>query len=426
MEVLRYGSTGAEVLLLQLALKRGRYYWGELDGIFGTRTLNAVRRFQTARGLAPDGVAGPLTFASLEPWLLGALKVVLRPGDTFFKLARRYGTSTEAVLAANPGLEPTALPVGTEVTVPLGFDLVPCGVPFSSKLTEYAVRGLALRYPFISAGSIGSSVLGKSIASLEMGSGERRVFLSAAYHANEWITTPLALSFIEGYSKAYITGGSIGGIEASALFERARLFAVPLVNPDGVDLVTGALPISSAAYRGAVAIAEDYPGIPFPEGWKANIAGTDINLNFPADWELAREIKFALGFTGPAPRDYVGSSPLSAPEARAVYDHTVNNDFDLVLAYHTQGEVIFWRYKDIEPAGAEDIAERLAEVSGYALENVPDESANAGYRDWFILQYDRPGYTVEAGRGANPLPVEQLAEIKSANFPLIAEALALV
>ena len=44
----------------------------------------------------------------------------------------------------------------------------------------------------------------------------------------------------------------------------------------------------------------------FQVGWKANINGVDLNLQFPAGWENAKEIKYAQGFTKPAPRDFVG------------------------------------------------------------------------------------------------------------------------
>ena len=34
-----------------------------------------------------------------------------------------------------------------------------------------------------------------------------------------------------------------------------------------------------------------------------------------------------------------------------------------------------------------------------------------GFKDWFIETYDRPGFTVEIGKGTNPLPLEQFPEI---------------
>ena len=44
----------------------------------------------------------------------------------------------------------------------------------------------------------------------------------------------------------------------------------------------------------------------FQVGWKANINGVDLNLQFPAGWENAKEIKYAQGFNRPTPRDFVG------------------------------------------------------------------------------------------------------------------------
>ena len=64
------------------------------------------------------------------------------------------------------------------------------------------------------------------------------------------------------------------------------------MNPDGVDLVNGALPPARA--EEAADIARLRPDIPFPAGWKANIRGVDLNLQYPALWETARENITAL------------------------------------------------------------------------------------------------------------------------------------
>ena len=44
-------------------------------------------------------------------------------------------------------------------------------------------------------------------------------------------------------------------------------------------------------------------------------------------WSLSQKIKFAQGFTRPAPRDFVGQGPLTAPEAIAVYNFTLLHNF---------------------------------------------------------------------------------------------------
>jgi g-D-glutamyl-meso-diaminopimelate peptidase len=194
-----------------------------------------------------------------------------------------------------------------------------------------------------------------------------------------------------------------------------------MANPDGVDLVNGAA--GPEVFGKALDIAAAFPSIPFTQGWKANTNGTDPNLNYPAEWEKAREIKFGQGYTKPAPRDYVGEAPLSAPESRALYEFTLKHNFALTVSYHTQGEEIYWKFSGIEPEGAREIAENMAAVSGYSIADVPYESGFAGYKDWFIQETKKPGFTIEAGRGVNPLPLSQYDRIRQDNFPLMAAAM---
>ena len=100
-------------------------------------------------------------------------------------------------------------------------------------------------------------------------------------------------------------------------------------------------------------------------------------------------------------------------------EFTRSHAFQLTLSYHTQGRVIFWKYLDYEPAGSRRIAEAFSEVSGYAVEETPYGSGFAGYKDWFIQEYNLPGYTIEAGRGQNPLPLSQLSEIYRENVGIL-------
>ena len=379
MRILTDGSRGSEVALLQTGLRRAGY-GTTADGVFGPATRRAVMAFQKDRALVPDGVFGPRTEAALAPWLRGWIVHSVPPGDTLWRIARRYGSDLLSIETANPALDPFALFPGQRLTVPLPFAVTPTDIPWSSALTEYASRGLVGR----SGGRLQREIFGHSVRG-----------------------TPLyALS--------------VGGGPAEEILARCRLVFVPLVDPDGVDLVTGAL--GAPWLTSAGDIAAMWPDIPFPSGWKANIEGVDLNLQYPALWETAREIKFSQGFIAPAPRDYVGPAPLSAPESRALAALTRREDPDLVLAFHTQGETIYWRFLDREVPGSRALGELLSEVSGYALEDAPYASGFAGYKDWFIEQFGRPGYTVEAGRGENPLPLTEFASIWRSCAPLITAA----
>lgn len=102
-----------------------------------------------------------------------------------------------------------------------------------------------------------------------------------------------------------------------------------------------------------------------------------------------------------------------------MYDFTIDHNFELILAYHTQGEVIYWKYLNYEPENSKRIAEYFGRVSGYAVEQTPIASGYAGYKDWFIESYDRPGYTIEAGLGINPLPMSQFEKIYRDNIGIL-------
>ncbi len=427
METLRYGSNGPYVEMIQLALLRSGYLNAPPDGKFGPQTQNALIRFQRANGLSPDGIAGPLTYAALKPYITGYTVIEIRKGDTFYKLSKTFGTPIEFIVSANPDIDPFNLIIGQKLIIPFSFDVVPTTISYTYLLTQLCIEGLSIRYPIMRRGTIGRSVLGNELYTISIGNtsganssnSRKEVMYNASHHANEWITTPVLLRFAEQYLKSYTFMTSIGGVSAGELYNSAIINIVPLVNPDGVDLVTGAINKSSETYRNAQAIANNYPAIPFPNGWKANIQGTDLNLNYPAGWENAREIKFSQGYVSPAPRDFVGLAPLSAPESNALAAYTQENNFRLTLSYHTQGEVIYWKYLDYMPPNAFEIGLQLSRASGYSLELTPTESGYAGYKDWFIQTYNLPSYTIEAGEGINPLPISDFNKIYSDNERLL-------
>ena len=160
--------------------------------------------------------------------------------------------------------------------------IVPTDIPMTPKLCEETILALTRAYPFCRSEVLTTTAFGRPLRTLVIGNGPRRVIYTAAHHANEWITAPVLLKFVEEFAEAIVSGQKIFGTDAKALAERATIYTVPMVNPDGVALVTGELAPMDPQFEDALTLSENYPSIPFPEGWKANLKGVDLNLNYPA------------------------------------------------------------------------------------------------------------------------------------------------
>lgn len=237
--------------------------------------------------------------------------------------------------------------------------------------------------------------------------------VNAAFHANEWITSLVLMGLLEEMAASYEYNGSIGGHGVRQLLAANTLWFVPMVNPDGVELVLhGVSP--EHPYRDLL-LAWNEGSCDF-KGWKANVRGVDLNDQFPACWEAERDRRVK---PGPGPRDFTGEAPLTEPEAIAMAQLTISRDFHAVAALHTQGEEIYWNYCGCEPPEAQGLAERLAMASGYRAVKLTD--SDAGYKDWFIQHFRRPGFTVELGLGVNPLPLEQLPQLQDAARAMLLE-----
>ncbi|CEG27856.1 M14 family metallopeptidase [Bacillus sp. B-jedd] len=272
---------------------------------------------------------------------------------------------------------------------------------YSSVILERDLEILKEAYPFITLTEIGKSVLGNPIKEVKIGRGKKKLHFNASFHANEWITSGILMDLMNAYLLALTNNYLICGIGAMSVYNTVELSVVPMVNPDGVNLVLEG-PMKSQENR-LMNINHDNRDF---SGWKANINGVDLNNQFPANWEIEKKRKEPKS---PAPRDYPGNRPLSEPEALAMAKLVENGNFDMVFAFHTQGEEFYWGYNGKEPEESLKIASILSSCSGYKAVRTID--SHAGFKDWFIQEYNRPGFTIELGKGINPLPLSQFDKI---------------
>ena len=157
--------------------------------------------------------------------------------------------------------------------------IVPTNISYNSSILRLNLMTLIQTYPFLNLQTVEKSVLGTPIYAIKLGIGQKKVFYSASIHANEWITSVLLMKFIEDYCIAYTKNSTLYGFSVKNLYRDVSIYIMPMVNPDGVDLVTGYLQNNISAYQAARFITSEFPAISFPSGWKANIRGVNF-LNF--------------------------------------------------------------------------------------------------------------------------------------------------
>ena len=129
---------------------------------------------------------------------------------------------------------------------------------------------LEKQYPFISTGTIGASVMGKAIPYVKIGEGSRHIHVNASVHANEWLTSAVIMRFVEEYARAYTDSVPWQQFRTEHWMQETTLWVVPMVNPDGVELVQEGV---VNRHPHAKQLLAWNAGRPHFTHWKANIRG---------------------------------------------------------------------------------------------------------------------------------------------------------
>ena len=272
--------------------------------------------------------------------------------------------------------------------------------------TKKAIEALCEEYPFLRSGIAGRSALGRNIPYLKLGRAETPVLFVATVHGSEHITTNIILMFLEQLCFALKNDGFIEGLNAKKAMQGRAIIIVPVVNPDGAEIS-----IHGAAGAGNLSAKIEKLSGGDTLHWNANARGVDINHNFDASWQVLSNREKRAGIYGPAPTRFGGFSPMSEPETLALSELCNTYIIRHTVALHSQGEVIYWNYGSKAIPRAQKMAEIMATSSGYALDVPVGLAEGGGFKDWFIKNFSRPGFTIEVGKGENPLPIASACEI---------------
>lgn len=275
-------------------------------------------------------------------------------------------------------------------------ELVPSGivnpyVPYTwDQMMEEAKR-LEEKYPdLIRLSSAGISAEGRDLLVISLGTGDTKILLCGAHHAREYITSSFLMKMVEAYAESASLGLPFEGFDTAGLLSRVTMVVVPMVNPDGVNLVNNGpeAVTDREAMEAMVMVGSGY------RAWKANINGVDLNRQYPAYWDEKYD-----DVGRPASENYKGTASATEPEVVAMMSLARSDNFVLSASFHTKGEVIYWADSGTvnEISGARDIARRIGRLTGYELMPVSEKPSvfGAGFENWFRKEFLRPSFCIE-------------------------------
>ncbi|MCH7791705.1 MAG: hypothetical protein IID31_05430 [Planctomycetes bacterium] len=237
---------------------------------------------------------------------------------------------------------------------------------------------------------VGRTIEGRSIRGIRISSdaatidrSRPAIFVTGCHHAREWIAVEAPLYIAEQLAAGYGVDPAV-----TALLDRAEVWIVPIVNPDGLVYTQ------------------------IDRFWRKNRRdngngtwGVDLNRNYSYKW----------GFPGasasPSSNTYRGTAPFSEPETRAIRDAFAVRDFAVGLTYHNYGQLVMspWGYTTAPPPGSARM-EGLAFDMAQAI-NAQHSSSRYDYTsgrwgaalyigsgifvDWVFGELDRPAFIVE-------------------------------
>ena len=275
-----------------------------------------------------------------------------------------------------------------------------------SHTVEALCHTLRCAYPSLEHTVFGHSVCGRPLHALSLGHGDHAVLIAAAFHAQEWLTSLIALRLAEDLCRLQSGELTHPRFNVPHALTGRTVVILPQLNPDGVDVA-----VYGSRAGGEHAEILHVLGADIKGYWQANAHGIDLNHNFNAGREALRAIECRYGRNGPCARQWGGVTAESEPETAALTALCRRIPFAHAAALHSQGEEIYWQYGKRTPPHARMTARMLGALSGYTPASPDTIASHGGFKDWFIEEFGRLGLTFELGKGRNPLPLAEFEGI---------------
>lgn len=277
------------------------------------------------------------------------------------------------------------------------------------------IRTLSNMYPgLISTQVIGKSVDGRDLIAVKLGKGNKEITVNGSHHAREHLTTNILMEMLDQYAYSYEMNSSFANYPVRKILDHVSIWFVPMVNPDGVTLVQK----GHKSAKNPQNVLNINGGSTNFSAWKANIRGVDLNRQYDANWS---NIKGNPG--KPSPENYKGIAPFSEPETRAMRDFVLSHPFEVGVAYHSSGEIIYWNFKQTGSQLSRDLqlATQISKMTGYSLVPARKDPSGGGFTDWFIQTQKRPAFTPEISPyvGNKPVPISNFTDAWNRNKAVV-------
>ncbi|MFD2214858.1 M14 family zinc carboxypeptidase [Metabacillus endolithicus] len=284
---------------------------------------------------------------------------------------------------------------------------------YTYEIMEQDIKELAQAYPdLISYKVIGKSEYGRNIYAVSLGKGTSVVQVNGSHHAREWMTTMVNMNMIDQYANAYKNGSSYHGYNVRSILNNSKIWFVPMVNPDGVTLQQFGLKKFPSSDHAAIKKMND--GSMDFRRWKANAKGIDLNRQYDADWN-----NICCSPGRPYFKNYPGPRANYAKETITMVDFTNKTKPEMVVSYHSSGEILYWDFHQTGSWYDRDhaLAKYIGKTTGYSLVYPKGYQSGGGLTDWFISHYKRPAFTIEISPyvGETSVPLSYFSSIWNEN-----------
>ena len=274
------------------------------------------------------------------------------------------------------------------------------------------IQQLAKDYPeLVEYKSLGKTAYGRDIWAMKVGKGDSTLLVTSSHHAREWMSTILTMHMAHKYAATYESNQSIQGYNVKDVLDHTTIWFIPMVNPDGVTLQQKGL--NAFPKQDHNRLIKMNNGSKDFKRWKANAQGIDPNRNYDVDWSRIQN-----STTNPSWKNHKGSKPGQIAEVKAVMKLVGEVHPEMLLDYHSSGEVLFWDYKIDYKTKQRDrvIANKIASMTGYKL-MFAQNKATGSSTDWFIHRFGKPALTPELGKfaGETNLPLSAFDRIWKQN-----------